>query len=52
MKTDTYPLAVSPDLLVEVRQASQDLGLSMADIMRLSMKPRQRGQSSESRKIP
>ncbi len=38
MKTDTYPLAVSPDLLVEVRQASQDLGLSMADIMRLSMK--------------
>jgi len=38
MKTDTYPLAVPPDLLGEVRQASQDLGLSMADIMRQSMK--------------
>ncbi len=38
MKTDTYPLAVPPDLLGEVRQASHDLGLSMADIMRQSMK--------------
>jgi hypothetical protein len=38
MKTDTYPLAVPPDLLGEVRQASRDLGLSMADIMRQSMK--------------
>jgi hypothetical protein len=38
MKTDTYPLAVPSDLLGEVRQASQDLGLSMADIMRQSMK--------------
>ena len=38
MKTDTYPLAVPPDLLGEVRQASQDLGLSMADTMRQSMK--------------
>ena len=38
MKTDTYPLAVPLDLLGEVRQASQDLGLSMADIMRQSMK--------------
>jgi hypothetical protein len=38
MKTDTYPLAMPPDLLGEVRQASQDLGLSMADIMRQSMK--------------
>src|ERR1700691_5640520 len=38
MKTDTYPLSVPPDLLGEVRQASQDLGLSMADIMRQSMK--------------
>ena len=38
MKTDTYPLAVPADLLGEVRQASQDLGLSMADIMRQSMK--------------
>ena len=38
MKTDTYPLAVPPDLLGDVRQASQDLGLSMADIMRQSMR--------------
>ena len=38
MKTDTYPLAVTPDLLGEVRRASEDLGLSMADIMRQSMK--------------
>ena len=38
MKTDTYPLAVPADLLGEVRRASQDLGLSMADIMRQSMK--------------
>jgi len=38
MKADTYPLAMPPDLLGEVRQASQDLGLSMADIMRQSMK--------------
>jgi hypothetical protein len=38
MKTDTYPLAVPPDLLGELRQASKDLDLSMADIMRQSMK--------------
>ena len=38
MKTDTYPLAVPPDLLGKLRRASQDLGLSMADIMRQSMK--------------
>ncbi len=38
MKSDTYPLAVPPELLGEVRQASRDLGLSMADIMRQSMK--------------
>ena len=38
MKSDTYPLAVPPDLLGEVRQASQELGLSMADIMRQSMR--------------
>jgi hypothetical protein len=34
VKTDTYPLTVPPDLLGEVRQASRDLGLSVADIMR------------------
>jgi hypothetical protein len=38
MKTDTYPLAMPPELLGEVRQVSQELGLSMADIMRQSMK--------------
>ncbi|HZM04884.1 MAG TPA: hypothetical protein VFC44_17935 [Candidatus Saccharimonadales bacterium] len=38
MKTGTYPLAVPADLIGEVRKASQDLGLSMADIMRQSMK--------------
>ncbi len=38
MKSDTYPLAVPPELLGEVRRASRDLGLSMADIMRQSMK--------------
>jgi hypothetical protein len=38
VKTDTNPLAGPPDLLGEVRRASQDLGLSMADIMRPSMK--------------
>jgi hypothetical protein len=49
MKTASYSLAVPPDLLREVRQASQDLGLSMADIMRQSMKlglPKLREQSS------
>jgi hypothetical protein len=38
MKTDTFPLAVPPDLLGEMRSASEDLGLSMADIMRESMR--------------
>ena len=38
MITDSFPLAVPPDLLGEVRRASEDLGLSMADIMRQSMK--------------
>jgi len=38
MKRDTYPLSVPPDLLLEVRRASQALGLSMADVMRQGMK--------------
>jgi len=38
MKTDTYPLAVPAELSREVRRASEDLGLSLADIMRQSMK--------------
>jgi hypothetical protein len=49
MKSNTYPLAVPSDLLGEVREVSQDLGLSMADTMRQSMKlglPKLREQSS------
>ena len=49
MKTETYPLAVPPELLGEVRRASQDLGLSMADIIQQSLKlglPRLREQLS------
>jgi hypothetical protein len=38
MKTNTYPLAVPPDLLKELRQAAQQTGLSVADTMRQSMK--------------
>jgi hypothetical protein len=38
MKTDTYPLAAPRDLLGKLRTASEDLGLSVAAIMRQSMK--------------
>ncbi len=38
MKTETYPWAVPRDLLGELRRASEDLGLSVANIMRQSMK--------------
>jgi hypothetical protein len=38
MKTSTYPLAVPTDLLRDLRKASQQTGLSMADTMRQSMK--------------
>ncbi len=51
MKGNTYPLAIPPDLLGEMRHASEELGLSMADIMRQSMKlglPKLREQLSTS----
>jgi len=38
MKGDTYPLALPPDLLAEVRRTAKATGLSMADAMRQSMK--------------
>jgi hypothetical protein len=38
MKTNTYPLAVPPDLLKDLRKAARQTGLSMADTMRQSMK--------------
>ena len=38
MKTSSYPLAVPSDLLKDLRKASQQTGLSMADTMRQSMK--------------
>ena len=38
MKSETYPLAVPPDLLGEVRKVAKDTGLSVADAMRQSMK--------------
>jgi|SRR5580658_8910607 hypothetical protein len=37
-KTDRYPVAVPPDLLGQVRQASQKFGLSMADIVRQNIR--------------
>jgi hypothetical protein len=38
MKSDTYPLAMPPDLLGEVREAASETGLSMADAMRQSIR--------------
>jgi len=38
MKANTDPSAIPSDLLGEMRHASEELGLSMADIMRQSMK--------------
>ncbi|HTA28991.1 MAG TPA: hypothetical protein VK731_00825 [Candidatus Cybelea sp.] len=38
MKGNTYPLAVPPDLLKELRKAARQTGLSVADTMRQSMK--------------
>lgn len=38
MKSDTYPLALPPELLREIRQTSKVTGLSMADAMRQSIK--------------
>jgi len=38
MKSETIPLATPKDLLMEVRRAAKETGLSMADTMRQSMK--------------
>jgi hypothetical protein len=38
MKNETYPLALPPALLREIRSVSKDTGLSLADAMRQSMK--------------
>ena len=38
MKSETYPLAMPPDLLGEVRKTAQDTGLSMADAMRQNIR--------------
>jgi hypothetical protein len=38
MKTVSYPLAVPPDLLKDLRKAAQQTGLSIADTMRQSMR--------------
>jgi hypothetical protein len=38
MKSNTYPLAVPPELLKDLRKAARQTGLSVADTMRQSMK--------------
>jgi hypothetical protein len=38
MKSEIYPLAMPRSLLKEVRSAAKTTGLSMADVMRQSMK--------------
>lgn len=38
MKSETYPLALPPALLGEVRQTAKATGLSLADAMRQSLK--------------
>jgi hypothetical protein len=38
MKSETYPLAVPPDLLTEVRRTAKETGLSLAEAMRQSLK--------------
>ncbi len=38
MKCEVYPLAMPIDLYEEVRTASKDTGLSMADVMRQGLK--------------
>lgn len=37
MKSETYPLSLPPNLLVEIRQTAQTAGLSLADAMRQSL---------------
>ncbi len=38
MKSETYPLALPPDLLGDIRQTAKETGLSLADAMRQSLK--------------
>lgn len=38
MKSETYPLALPPALLGEVRKTAQQTGLSLAEAMRQSLK--------------
>jgi hypothetical protein len=38
MKSETYPLALPPPLLNEVRRTAKETGLSLADAMRQSLK--------------
>ena len=55
MKSETYPLAVPPGLLIEIRQTAEETGLSMADAMRQSIKlglPKLRAQLSTVKVTP
>ena len=38
MKSETYPLALPPDLLGEIRQTASVTGLSLAEAMRQSLR--------------
>ena len=38
MKNETFPLVLSPDLLGEARQTAKEVGLSLADALRQSLK--------------
>jgi hypothetical protein len=38
MKSETYPLALPPDLLREIRKTAGETGLSLADAMRQSLR--------------
>jgi hypothetical protein len=55
MKSETYPLAMPPALLNEVRQTAKETGLSIADAMRQSMKlglPKLREQLTTTKAAP
>jgi hypothetical protein len=52
MKTETYPLTLSSDLLQEAQQTAQYVGISLTDTLQRSLKlglPRLREQLVESR---
>ena len=38
MKSETYPLALPPELIGEARKTAKETGLSLADAMRQSLK--------------